>query len=143
MSSARPSIIKSEARRRGPKKRLSFAPTPEEGETTEVQDENVSQPGSVWVSGDLSCRMTGLGMCYDPKAAHRTRQEPRDSVPMKESHRNNLTSVLHSATPSGTTANVLIVGEKILGEKFKAYLLERHHKRDTIQGLKWRMDLNM
>ncbi|XP_063858540.1 uncharacterized protein LOC135099858 [Scylla paramamosain] len=109
----------------------------------EEQNNDISQFGSAVTPADQACKLTSFGLCYDRKTIPKRMQTQHDTIPMRECHRNNLTSVLNFSTLSGSTANVLIVGERIFGEKLKAYLLEVHHRWYMTKRFKCKLDLNI
>ncbi|XP_045136156.1 uncharacterized protein LOC123519056 [Portunus trituberculatus] len=148
MSSSRKSIIRkadtqNTGRRSGPK-RLSFAPSPElEEEETIEEENNVSRFESEVTPTDQGCNLTSFGLCYDRKAIPKRGQTQHDTTTMRKCQRNNFASLLNFSTLSGSTANVLIVGERIFSEKLKAYLLEVHSKRHMTKRFKCKLDLDI
>lgn len=150
MSNVRKSIIKkgdtqtTGRRSTGTRKRLSFAPSPEpEGEELMEEEDSDSEIDNAVPQADQACKHAGFGLYYDRKAIPKKMQTQHDTIHMRQCHRNNLTPLLNFSTLSGSTANVLIVGERIFGEKLKAYLLAVHHRQHMTKHSKYKLDLNI
>lgn len=141
MSSKRKSIIKSgKGKADKTRKRLSFAADAEEKKTAEATKRE-SKRASQAVSGTPpalaipSCKMTALGLCYDPKTS---RGVPRqhNTTPMSQNTRQNYMSIQNLTPLSGyIDADVLITGGKIFAEKLKVYLMDAHDKQQTKMNL--------
>ncbi|KAG7167826.1 hypothetical protein Hamer_G010229 [Homarus americanus] len=89
-------------------------------------------------------RRTTMGLCYVPKKMpEQPITQHKQTVLMRNNKKNNIHTVLHSIATPEPTVNILIIGDKILGEKIKASLLYQHSFQRTPNTIKWNLTLNI
>ncbi|KAK8730488.1 hypothetical protein OTU49_008038 [Cherax quadricarinatus] len=83
-----------------------------------------------------SIRHTSMGLCYVPEETSVTPHSNHlPTVPMKDNTRNVFRSILNNTFTTKNAANVLILGDKLHGEKIKNNLLYQHSLQKTTSSL--------